>query len=195
MPRPRKMLFATLAVGAIAILATAATAFASLGPNVTVTGTLKAGTVMTFKGDIDSIPITVSCTSFSGTGKTGSSPSTSFTLPSPPTISGCTDSLGGTDTINTNQTNGSWVLSAKGKKMTLTIPKAGATFTSSVESGCVITAAPNGAVGVKGKYNNNNTDTVKNAKVATSGSGCTSTSASTSATVVFSPAPGKPPWG
>ncbi len=195
MPRPRKMLLATLAVGAIAILATAATAFASLGPNVTVTGTLKAGTVMTFKGDIDSIPITVSCTNFSGTGKTGSSPSTSFTLPNPPTISGCTDSLGGTDTINTNQTNGSWVLSAKGKKMTLTIPKAGATFTSSVESGCVITAAPNGAVGVKGKYNNKDTDTVKNAKIATSGSGCTSTSASTSATVVFSPAPGKPPWG
>jgi hypothetical protein len=195
MPRPRKMLIATLAVGAVAIFATATAAFASLGPNVTVTGALKSGTKMTFKGDIDSIPITVSCNTFSATGKTGSSPSSTVPLSSPPTISGCTDSLGGTDTINTNQTNGNWSLSAKGKAMTLTIPKAGATFTSSVESGCTITAAPNGPAAVKGKYNNKNTDTVKNAKIATTGSGCTSTSASTNATVILSPAPGKAPWG
>ena len=195
MPRPRKIVVATLAVGAVAILATATAAFASLGPNVTVTGALKAGTKMTFKGNIDSIAITVSCNTFSSTGKTGSSPSTSVPLSSPPTISGCTDSLGGTDTIHTNQTNGNWVLSAKGKAMTLTIPKAGATFTSSVEGGCTITAAPNGPVGVKGKYNEKNTDKVKNAKIATTGSGCTSSAASTSATVILSPAPGKPPWG
>jgi hypothetical protein len=195
MPRPRKILMATLAMTAVTVLATTTAAFATLGPNVTVTGTLKSGTKMTFKGDIDSIPITVSCTNFSASGKTGSSPSTTVPLTAPPTINGCTDSLGGTDTINTNQTNGTWSLSAKGKKMTLNIPKAGATFTSSVESGCTITAAPNGAIGVKGKYNNKNTDTVKNAKIATSGSGCTSTAASTSATVILSPAPGKAPWG
>lgn len=195
MPRPRKMLVATLAVTAVAVLATATAAFATLGPNVTVTGSLKSGTDMTFKGDIDSIPITVSCTNFSASGTTGSSPSSSVPLNAPPTINGCTDSLGGTDTINTNQTNGKWSLSAKGKKMTLSIPKAGATFTSSVESGCTITAAPTKAAAVKGKYNENNTDTVKNAKIATKGSGCTSTSASTSATVILSPAPGKPPWG
>ena len=195
MPRPSKMLVATLAVTAVAVLATATAAFASLGPNVTVTGALKSGTKMTFKGDIDSIPITVSCTNFSASGKTGSSPSTTVPLTAPPTINGCTDSLGGTDTINTNATNGNWSLSAKGKKMTLNIPKAGATFTSSVLSGCTITAAPNGAIGVKGKYNDKNTDTVKNAKIATTGSGCTSTAASTSATVVLSPAPGKAPWG
>ena len=197
MPRPRKMLVATLAVAAVAVLATATGAFASLGPGVTVTGTLKSGTDMTFKGDINSIPITVSCTNFTATGTTGSSPSSTVDLNSPPTINGCTDSLAGTDTITTNSTNGSWKLSDKGKKMTLTIPKAGATFTSSYfGNACVITAAPNAADPVKGKYNEKNTDTVKNAKVTTKGAGCTSTAtAATSGTVVLSPAPGKPPWG
>jgi hypothetical protein len=195
MSRHRKMLMVTLGVVGVSVLAISTAAFASLGPNVTVTGALKSGTKMTFKGDIDSVPITVSCTSFSATGKTGSSPSDSVPLSSPPSITGCTDSLGGTDTITTNQTNGSWMLSVKGKAMTLTIPKAGATFTSSVESGCTITAAPTKAAGVKGKYNDKNTDTVKNASIATSGSGCTSTSAKTSATVILTPAPGKPPWG
>jgi hypothetical protein len=195
MLRHKKMLMVTLGIVVASVLAIPTAAFATLGPNVTVTGALKSGTKMTFKGNIDSIAITVSCTSFSATGKTGSSPSDSVTLSAPPSITGCTDSLGGTDTIATNQTNGSWVISDSGKNMTLTIPEAGATFTSSVESGCTITAAPSGAAGVKGKYNEKNTDKVKNASIPTSGSGCTSTAAKTSATVILTPAPGKAPWG
>jgi hypothetical protein len=70
----------------------------------------------------------------------------------------------------------------------------GATFQSSILSACTITAAPNGAVKVVGAYNGKNTDTVTNAKIPTKGTGCTSTTATTSATEVLSPAPGAPPW-
>ncbi|HEY7948512.1 MAG TPA: hypothetical protein VID75_12615 [Acidimicrobiales bacterium] len=188
-----------LGVSVAASLVTATAAYATLGPGVTVTAALKAGTTMTFAGNINSIPITVSCTTFSGSGTTPSSPSSSVTLSSPPTISGCTDSTGGTDTITTNQTNGKWVLSVAGKKApfkaTLLVPKAGATFSSNILSNCVITAAPKKAVKVKGKFDGNQTDTVSGAKIPTSGSGCTSSTASTSATVVLSPAPGAPPYG
>jgi hypothetical protein len=191
------MLVVTMGVALAAVLATATAAFATLPAGTTVTGTLKSGTKMTFKGDINSIPITVSCTTFSASGKVPSSPSYTVTLSSPPTISGCKDNTGGKDTITTNSTNGSWTISVSKKKpykATLTVPKAGATFTSNILSGCVITAAPSAAAPVTGAYNGKNTDTVTNAKVPTSGSGCTSTTAKTSATVILSPSPGKPPF-
>ncbi len=194
----RKKLVVTLGVAAAAIFAGATAAYATLGPGVTVTASLKAGTTMTFAGNINSVPITVSCTSFSGSGTTGSSPSDSVPLTGSPTISGCTDSTGGSDTIKTNTNNGAWVLSVTSKKpykATLTIPKAGATFTSNILSNCVITAEPTKAGSVKGSFDGNNTDTVKNAKIKTKGSGCTSTTAKTNATVVLSPAPGPPPYG
>ncbi|HTT87175.1 MAG TPA: hypothetical protein VMF60_07400 [Acidimicrobiales bacterium] len=181
-----------------AVLATASAAYASLGPGVTVTASLKSGTDMTFAGNINGAPITVSCTSFSGSGTTGSSPSDSVTLNGAPSITGCTDSLGGTDTIKTNTTNGNWKLSSnkKGTKFTLAAPKAAATFTSSLISSCVITAFPAKAGKVNGKFNSSaDTDTVKKAKIPTQGSGCSSTTATTNAVVTFSPNPGKPPYG
>ncbi|HXQ62315.1 MAG TPA: hypothetical protein VN796_08270 [Acidimicrobiales bacterium] len=196
--RQRKKLVVTLGATVAAILVSATAAYATLGPGVTVTAALKGGTVMTFAGNINSVPITVSCTSFSGSGTTGSSPSDSVPLTGSPTISGCTDSTGGSDTITTNTTNGQWVLSVTSKKpykATLTIPKAGATFASNILPGCTITAAPTKAAQVKGSFDGNNTDTVKNAKIKTKGSGCTSTTAKTNATVVLSPAPGPPPYG
>lgn len=152
---------------------------------------LKSGTDMTFQGDIDSIPITVTCTSFSASGTVPSSPTDSVKLSSPPTISGCTDSSGGTDTITTT---GTWKLSETSTTQKLKIPEDGATFKSSVLSGCTITAAPSGSVKVKGKYNDSNTVTVTNAPIPTSGSGCTSTTATTTGTLVEKPAPGPPPF-
>ncbi len=195
MIRNRAKLAVIVGVTVASVIGAAAVASASIGPNKTVKAALKSGTKMTFKGDIDSVPLVVSCTKFSGSGKTGSKPATTFDLSKPPTLSGCTDSLGGTDTVTTNDTNGKWTLSATDTTATLTIPKAGATFTSSVENGCTITAAPSGPVKVKGKYNGDNTITDTGASIATSGSGCTSTTAKESATVVLTPAPGKPPWG
>ena len=67
-------------------------------------------------------------------------------------------------------------------------------FKSSILSGCTITAAPSGTVKVAGKYNGHDADTVTNAKIVTKGTGCTSTTATTTATVVLTPAPGAPPW-
>jgi hypothetical protein len=170
-------------------LATAASA--SLPAGTTVKAALKSGTDMIFKGDIDSIPITVTCTSFSASGKVPSTPSDKVKLSSPPTISGCTDSSGGTDTITTT---GTWKLSETSTSQKLKIPEDGATFKSSVLSGCTITAAPSGPASVKGAYNDKNTDTVTNASIPTSGSGCTSTAATTTATIVETPAPGAPPF-
>ena len=118
----------------------------------------------------------------------------SVTLSAPPKITGCTDTLGGSDTI---KDTGTWTLSvskSKPYKMTLTIPKKGATFSSNVLSSCKITAAPNKPDPVTGSYDGKSTDTVKNAAIPTSGSGCSSSTASTSATVVLSPAPGAPPF-
>ena len=93
-------------VGTMTLLVGIATAaYASLPAGTTVTGALKSGTKMTFKGDIDSIPITVTCTKFSAKGKVPSPASDTMKLSAPPTISGCKDSSGGTDTI---KTTGSW---------------------------------------------------------------------------------------
>ena len=78
--------------------------------------------------------------------------------------------------------------------LSLGIPKAGATFKSSILSGCTITAEPTAAGKVTGKYNGSNTDTVTNGSIPTKGTGCTSTTATTSETVVLSPAPKAPPW-
>jgi len=179
-------------VGTAALLFGVATAaYASLPPGTTVTGKLKTGTHMIFKGDIDSVPITVTCTNFLAKGKVTSPASNTEKLSAPPTISGCTDSSGGADTI---KTFGTWELTIAKTSMTLLVPKDGATFKSTILSSCTVTAAPSGSVKVVGVYNGKNTDTVTNASIPTHGTGCTSTAAKSTATVVISPAPGAPPW-
>jgi hypothetical protein len=195
MNRNRKMLAVSTACAAAVLLCLAATALASVPAGTTVTGKLKPGTKLTFKGSINSVPITVKCTSFSGSGKVPSGKPYTVHLSAPPKISGCTDSLKGKDTITTT---GSWTLSESKTSpytMTLTIPKDGAKFKSSVLSSCTVTAAPSGPAGVKGKYDGKDTDTVSGAKIPVKGTGCTATAASTSSTVVFSPNPlGPPPF-
>ena len=189
MPHVKKILSGTVAVMAL-VFGIATAASASLPKGTTVTGSLKSGTVMTFKGDIDSIPITVSCTTFSASGTVTKAKDT-LPLAAPPTIKGCTDSSGGTDTVTTT---GKWKITIASSKMTLDAPKAGATFVSNILSGCTITAFPSAAGTVAGAYNGSNTDKVSGAKIPTKGAGCTSTTAKTTATVVLSPAPGAPPW-
>jgi hypothetical protein len=185
----KKSVIATVATGAL-VFGVGTGAYASVPIGTTITGALKTGTVMTFAGDINSIPITVSCTSFSASG-TVTKASNTLPLSAPPSISGCTDSTGGTDTINTS---GTWKITIASTTMTLVAPQAGATFKSSILSGCTITAFPSQPGKIKGAYNGKNTDTVKGASIPTQGSGCTSTAAKTSAKVVLHPAPGAPPW-
>jgi hypothetical protein len=160
----------------------------------TVTGNLKSGTTMTFNGTIDGLPVTVTCTTFTGSGKV---PSTGLTVSlAAPKISGCTDSLGGTDTV---KTTGTWKLTEvdaandetatepNTDKVKLTVPKAGGSFSSSIVNGCTVTAAPTGPASITGSYNDKGTDTVKNASIPVSGSGCAASTSAVTATVVLSP--------
>lgn len=197
MMRNRAKLALVVGLTVATVLGTATMAYASIGRNKTVRASLQSGTAMKFESDIDGLSITVTCESFTAKGKTGSEPAYTFDLSAPPKISGCTDNLGGSDIITTNDTNGPWTFSVNkaGTKVTLTIPKAGATFRSRHESGCTITLAPTEAAPVSGTYNGSNTVTVSNASIPTQGNGCTSTAAKASVTLVLSPAPGEPPWG
>jgi hypothetical protein len=201
--RHMKTLIAALGVGAF-VLASAAVSSASsatrpntLPAGTKVTAALKSGTKMVFDGDIDGLAVTVNCTTFSGSATIPKGSPDTMNLAKPPTISGCTVS-GTKATIKTNQTNGKWSLSVTSTKpytLTLTMPQAGATFTdSALVTGCTITAAPSAAQAIPGAYNGKNTDKVSNAPIPTSGSGCTSTTATTTATVVFTPKPGAPPF-
>jgi len=171
------------------IFGVAASAGASLKPGTKVTGTSKH---VVFKGTINGVPITVTCTSFKDSGTVKSGDKTSMAVAAP-SITGCTDSLGGKDTI---KTTGSWKLTvnSSGSTVDLVIPKDGATFTSSVLSSCKVIVAPTKPVGVAGAYSSTKgTVTSKNAKIAVKGSGCTASTASETATIAFSPKPGKIP--
>ena len=68
MSKLTKTIVAVVATMAL-VFGLATAAYASLPAGTTVTGNLKSGTKMTFKGDIDSVPITVTCTTFTVTGK------------------------------------------------------------------------------------------------------------------------------
>ncbi len=201
--KAKKVVVATIGVFVL-LGATASTVYAvtntdtgdhfSLPAGTVVAGALKTGTTFVAKGTIDSSPITVTCTTFS---TTGSIPASGLKINvAPPTISGCTDSLGGSDTVNTNQTNGKWSLKEKdavtgdttepntGDKVKLTIPMAGATFQSSIlGSACVIVVEPTAKGSVTGTYDDNSTMTFTNVSFATAPSAtstCTSSNTSTS---------------
>jgi len=185
----RKKALVVAVVSIATIFGVVASAGASLKPGTTITGTSKS---VVFKGTINSVPITVTCTGFkdSGTVKTGDKTSMSVGRPS---ITGCHDTLGGKDTITTS---GSWRLTVNksGTTVSLVIPKDGAVFVSSVLKSCKVIAAPNGPAPVPGAYSKaNGTAKSTNAKIPVKGSGCTATAASETATIKFSPNPGKIP--
>jgi hypothetical protein len=207
--RIRKMVISTAAVGAI-VLGSAAAAFAasrtdtgdhfSLASGTAISGSLKTGTHLVITGSVDGLPITVTCTTFKAAGTV---PATGLkvTLSAAPTISGCKDNAGGTDTIKTNTTNGKWTLTevdkvndetitepnSTGDSLSLGIPKAGATFASSLLSGCVITVAPTAAISLKGSFNDATTVNDKNAPLPVAGnSKCTTTTGAVTGTIVLS---------
>jgi hypothetical protein len=169
---------------------------------------LPAGTLVTGSGTLTStgvfggVSITVTCTSVKASGKV---PATglSITLPAPPKITRCTDSLGGTDTVTTS---GKWKIKFidvsndeaqkepnTGDKAKLTIPVDGATFSSSLDPACVVTVAPTAAASGTGTYDDNKTASVKNATIPVSpNASCpsgTGTTAKISTTIILSPHP------
>ncbi|MFZ0665502.1 MAG: hypothetical protein WAM97_07080 [Acidimicrobiales bacterium] len=174
------------------VFGTAAAVGASVAPGTTVNGT---SSKVTFVGTISGVTVTVHCTSFKDAVTVQSGDKKSVDIP-PPTITGCTDSLTGTDTIATNSTNGSWELkvNSAGTQLSLVVPKAGATFKTTFLPSCTITVAPNGPASIVGTYSSTKgTDKAKNASFPVSGSGCSATSSEATTTVKFSPNPGKIP--
>jgi hypothetical protein len=186
--------FATMSVvAAVATPAVLAAGGAHVVPaNKTIKIALKAGTKSAFTGKVAGVTTTSSCTSSTDSFKTpahGLGPVKATN----PTFTGCTDTLGGTDTVTTNSTNGKWTDKFLSKsKVQLTIPKAGATVASSKVPGCVITVAPNGPATITAAYDNVKTTTFKNASLPASTSaacpgGVTTGKATYSATYVLTP--------
>lgn len=154
-------------------------------------------TNIVFRGTVNGVPVTVTCKSPSST-----TPSSSISGTTPasglgpvninnPSFTNCTDSLGGFDTVKTNSVNGFWQVTFidstafgeetqtepnSGDSLQVTIPKAGATFTSSAIPGCTITAAPTVSANIIGAYDDVNGLSFTNASFPVSGTGCTATS-------------------
>lgn len=158
----------------------------SLSPASTVIkATLKAGTVTVLTGTVNGVPVTSNCTGSSVTFKTlakGLGP----VVTSNPTFTGCTDNLGGTDTVRSSSTNGRWTATyidapndeaketATGDKIKLTMPKQGVTIQSSLLSGCAVIAAPTAPASITAAYNETSHASVfSKASIPTAGFGCT----------------------
>jgi hypothetical protein len=126
-----------------------------------------------------------------------------FTITNP-SFTGCSDNLGGTDTITSNSTNGPWTatyVNSTGApnpdKIKLGIPKAGQTLVSSVAPSCTLTIFPAGAGSINGNYDNAgnlriNNQTIKYtaAGVCPTGTGSGNASFSTSLNSTGTGAPG-----
>jgi hypothetical protein len=207
----RKLGFALLGVAA-ALLIAAPTVYAAANSDTGDHFSLKAGTTIVAREQNPTHPpftltyvpdgrvVTITCTTFTFT---GTIPASGLTIQPKrqegPTISGCKDSMGGTDTISGPNVNGPWDLTeidaAKetatepntGDGMSLTVPKGGATVTSTALKGCTVTLAPKVASSIIGVYNDNNQDVVKKALIPVSSKGCTTSgSATVAVTLVLS---------
>lgn len=166
--RRKKKFAAAVAAASLVVGIVPAVVVASIITNATavavkVTSKLKTNSVAVFTATSGPINgLTATCTASSATFQLttkggGLGPFTT----SNPTYTGCTDSLGGTDTLKTNSTNGHWTVtyvnssgSPKPDQIKQGIPKAGETLVSSLASGCIVTFAPSAAASVSGSYDN-----------------------------------------
>lgn len=177
----RRVAFTLTAALSIVVLGAAA-ALADAGDNLSPANTsftvANSGNV-TIKGSIDGLPATVTCTSVTLSAKTPASGLTASVTSSPPaTFSGCTDSLGGRDTVTTS---GTWSLTEadnageggtepnSGDQLTINIPAGGAKFSSTFLPSCTITV---GASTPTGSYDDSVTSVFASANLNVSGSGC-----------------------
>lgn len=176
-------------MGTVAVVTSLATATAiaagdtddSLSPAST-SFTVSNSTNITITGAINGFPITVTCTSVTMTAKTRTSGLTAD-VTSGPKFTGCTDNLGGTDTVTVS---GTWTLTLidstsetqtepnSGDQLAINIPAGGAKFVSSHFSSCTITTGASSPT--SSSFNDKNTATFSNANVNVSGSGCTASS-------------------
>jgi hypothetical protein len=167
-----------------------------LPPGTTVTVAIKdQHHFIKFGLTIDGVPQSVTCTRFSTDGTVGDSPGATLEI-SPPVVSRCTDSVGGTVLVDTNSRHGSWKLSDKtGATMDLVLPQRGMTMQTAVMRTCEVIAAPAAKAAVRGDYKTKGLDTMTDVSIPVSGKGCTVVSLSVTGSISLSPDPGAlPPW-
>jgi hypothetical protein len=166
-----------VAVIAPAVIAATGDTDDSVSPASTlVTTKVKTGTKTTFLAEIGAFTVTQHCT---GSSTTGTTPAHGLGMVvAPVSFTGCSDSLGGTDTV---KTTGTWRVTfvdapndetteppggaSSGDKLRITVPEKGATVVSSFDPECLITVAPTKAASVTGAYNDINTLTISKAAV------------------------------
>jgi hypothetical protein len=189
-------LVSVVSTGGTALVEPAANASpASLPAGTVVKMSLESGTDLTFDWDLDGGQLggSTSCTSFTATGTVEKGDTTEMALGAPK-ITKCHDNtFGDTDRI---KATGKWRLrvNSAGTELSLVIPKQGATFTLGADRSCTVIFAPAKAASVTGSYDSSNgTVTYSNANFPSRGKGCTSTAAEETATLTFSPNPGKIP--
>jgi hypothetical protein len=166
-----------------------------------VQGSLKAGTKTVFKATVAGVTVIQRCTASSTSGTTPAHGLVSAL--NKVTFTGCTDNLGGKDTVTTT---GVWHLTfhdvandetatepnSTGDKLTVTVPIKGATVTSTAAPGCTITVAPTVAAHTTGAYDDVSQLTITGAPVPISlSSGCPGGAATSTAhffgTYILSP--------
>jgi hypothetical protein len=168
-------------------------------PGSTVVHTsLKPGTKTTLSATVANVTVIQKCTASSTHGTT---PAHGLVVTvAPVSFTGCTDNLGGNDTVTTT---GIWHVTgvdaandeaaeAPGDKLAITIPIKGATVTSTAAPGCTITVAPTAPAHPVGAYNDVNTVTFTSAPVPIAlSSGCpggaTTTTAHFTGTYILTP--------
>jgi hypothetical protein len=190
-----------IAVIAPAVIAATTDTDDSVSPASTVVNTsLKPGTKTTFSATVAGATVIQTCTASSTSGKT---PAHGLVMAvAPVSFTGCTDNLGGIDTV---KTTGVWHVTFvdapndeaatepnSGDKLAVTVPIKGATVTSTAAPGCTITVAPTVPAHTVGAYNDSNTLTIKNAPVPVALSsacpgGATTTTAKFTGTYIVSP--------
>lgn len=208
MTKTRKRLAIVLSAAAAIAALTTTTVLAAgdtddnISPANTAFTATNSGNV-TFSGTINGVPVTVTCTKSTISGVTPATGLGPKAIDNP-IFSSCTDSLGGSDTVRTNSNNGPWQLTFidvaneaenpdatepnTGDSIQLTIPKLGATLTSTVLPTCTVNVAPAGAASITGSYDDVSTVKFSNQPIPTSGTGCTTSSNSNmNGTYVSSP--------
>jgi hypothetical protein len=155
---------AAIVVAALVVAAVPAVVVASIITNATavavkVTAKLNTNTVTQFTGKTGPLTglvttCTASTTGFTLASRGGLGP---FTL-TLPTFTGCSDNLGGTDTIKSKGTWTDTYVNSTGSpnpdQIKISIPKAGQTLVSSIAPACTITVQPSAAGSVLGTYDN-----------------------------------------
>jgi len=185
-----KLALATVVAGTLVGVAGAPAWAAGISPTSTLI--TASSTSLKFSGTLNGSSFTATCTSATIQFTTPASGYGPVSVVNDPAITGCTDNLGGSDTVLANHVNGSWsVLATSTPSVQLTLSQAGATFTTTALAGCTVTAAPTAAATITASFNNtSHRATFSGASVPFAGNAaCGSVGATGTVTGVFTTSP------